>query len=86
MVNTFLPYPDFEASAQILDYRRLGKHLVEAKQILDAMYDSSRGYYNHAATRMWRGYEEALKVYFNAISREWVRRGYVHNLGFYEAE
>ena len=34
-MQTFLPYPDFVKSAQCLDYRRLGKQRVEAKQILE---------------------------------------------------
>lgn len=33
MVNTFLPYPCARASAQALDFRRLGKQRVEAYQI-----------------------------------------------------
>lgn len=82
-MQTFLPYPDFKASARVLDYRRLGKQRVEAKQILTALNDSDYGWQNHPAVNMWRGYAEALKVYFNAISQEWIRRGYQHNLGFF---
>jgi len=33
-MQTFLPYPNFDASAAVLDDRRLGKQRVEAKQIL----------------------------------------------------
>lgn len=33
-MQTFLCYPDFNKSAQVLDYRRLGKQRVEAWQIL----------------------------------------------------
>ena len=32
---TFLPYPDFQKSAQVLDRQRLGKQRLEAKQILE---------------------------------------------------
>jgi hypothetical protein len=32
MVNTFLPFPSFEASARCLDNKRLGKQRVEAYQ------------------------------------------------------
>lgn len=32
---TFLPYPDFEKSAKVLDRQRLGKQRLEAKQILE---------------------------------------------------
>ena len=85
-MQTFLPYPDFSASARVLDYRRAGKQRVEAFQILKALYDSNYGWQNHPAVKMWRGYEEALKVYFNAVSLEWVKRGYQHTMGFFEVE
>lgn len=39
MVNTFLPYPSFEESARVLDWRRLGKQRVEAQQILRVLED-----------------------------------------------
>jgi hypothetical protein len=32
MVNTFLPFPSFEASVRCLDNKRLGKQRVEAYQ------------------------------------------------------
>ena len=36
-MQTFLPYPDFAASAAALDDRRLGKQRVEALQVLRAL-------------------------------------------------
>ena len=36
-MQTFLPYPDFAASAAALDTRRLGKQRVEALQVLRAL-------------------------------------------------
>lgn len=36
-MQTFLPYPNFLASAMVLDYKRLGKQRVEAHQILKAL-------------------------------------------------
>jgi hypothetical protein len=75
-MQTFLPYSDFAASARALDYRRLGKQRVEAFQILKALRDPSYGWQNHPAVRMWRGYDTALKMYYNAIRLEWIRRGY----------
>lgn len=76
-MQTFLPYPDFERSAAALDYRRLGKQRIEAYQILQTLQNpEQRSWRNHPAVRMWRGYEDALRVYMNAMIREWVRRGY----------
>ena len=75
-MQTFLPYPDFEKTAQVLDYRRLGRQRVEAYQILRTLSGLSRGWSNHPAVRMWRGYELALSAYMNSMIREWVHRGY----------
>jgi hypothetical protein len=83
-MQTFLPYQSFTQSARCLDYRRLGKQRVEAMQILDALEGRKKGWANHPATLMWKGCETALKLYFNCISEEWVRRGYKHNMGFFD--
>jgi hypothetical protein len=39
-MQTFLPYEDFTLSAQVLDYRRLGKQRVEALQIYNVLVDN----------------------------------------------
>jgi len=79
-MQTFLPYSDFTLSAQSLDSKRLGKQRVEAKQILDVLYGRSTGWRFHPAVRMWVGFEKALEFYFDEISKEWISRGYVHNM------
>jgi hypothetical protein len=75
-VQTFLPYEDFTASAEVLDYRRLGKQRVETWQILNALAGKTKGWVNHPASRMWRGHETALALYGETVCREWIRRGY----------
>jgi hypothetical protein len=75
-VQTFLPFADFEASARALDTRRLGKQRVETLQIARALTRPGHGFRHHPAVRMWRGYEEALGAYGDAVCREWVRRGH----------
>ena len=75
-MQTFLPLPNFAASAACLDNRRLGKQRVEAYQILRALRGLSKGWVNHPATVMWRGYESALEQYLRAMILEWVARGY----------
>jgi len=82
-MQTFLPFPSFTLSAKALDYKRLGKQRVEAHQILNTLTGLSNGWSNHPAVLMWKGYEDALKIYFNTISKEWISRGYNHNMGFY---
>jgi hypothetical protein len=75
-MQTFLPFPDFEQTAALLDPRRLGKQRVEVLQICNALHRTSGGWVNHPVTRMWRGYEPALVAYGLAIVREWTRDGH----------
>jgi hypothetical protein len=75
-VQTFIPYSDFYESASVLDMKRLGKQRVETLQILNALAGLSKGWVNHPATKMWRGYETALVQYGIAICQEWQMRGY----------
>ena len=75
-VQTFLPFADFDASARVLDDRRLGKQRVEALQVLRAATRPRYGWRHHPAVLMWRGYEEALGAYGVAVCREWCRRGH----------
>lgn len=76
-MQTFLPYPTFEKSLRCLDRLRLGKQRVEAKQILDLVTGvKDNNWKNHPAVRMWMGYDEALKLYYNEALCEWERRGY----------
>lgn len=74
-MQTFLPYPDFVASAAVLDDRRLGKQRVEALQVLRAVTRATYGWQRHPAVRMWMGYPEAVAAYGLAVCDEWVRRG-----------
>lgn len=80
-MQTFVPYGgDFAANAAVLDRARLGKQRVEAWQILNALRGLSKGWTNHPATRMWRGYESALAQYGANMCREWILRGYNDSL------
>ena len=91
-MQTFLPYRSFIKSVQALDYRRLGKQRVEARQIYNTLLQKRLGittktnrqtgkvrkigWLNHPAVLMWLGYEDALAQYHNLCIEEWVRRGY----------
>jgi hypothetical protein len=83
-MQTFLPFSDFKESIEVLDYRRLGKQRVETFQVLNILLGrtTSKGWVNHPVTRMWRGFEEALKVYQNITIAEWIKRGYNNNMSF----
>lgn len=80
-MQTFLPYADFDASARVLDMKRLGKQRVEVLQILKALSDPMYGWQNHPATKMWRDYEGALVFYGVCICQEWRNRGYKDTCG-----
>jgi hypothetical protein len=75
-MQTFLPYPDFVASAEVLDYRRLGKQVTECRQILDALHEVTKGWVNHPVTHMWKGSELALCGFAYACEDEWEKRGF----------
>ncbi|GAB2470193.1 MSMEG_6728 family protein [Jatrophihabitans fulvus] len=79
-VQTFLPVADFAKSARILDDARLGKQRVEAFQIIRTIDGVTRGWRNHPAARMWRGYEPALIEYALATCDEWDRRGHADSV------
>ena len=82
MVNTFITYWDVDEIAKSLDYKRLGKQRVEAYQLWRANKEITKGWRNHPAARMWKGYECALATYTNAMIREWIKRGYKNNMEF----
>lgn len=75
-MNTFLPYADFTKSAKCLDRQRLGKQRVEIYQILRALHGETKGWVNHPATKIWKGFEGALIDYGIFICNEWIKRGY----------
>jgi len=64
-MQTFLPYADFNKSAEALDNRRLNKQILEGYQILKVLGnpDPRAGWRNHPAVKMWRGHEFSLFGY-----------------------
>lgn len=75
-MQTFLPYPSFQRSAQALDMKRLGKQRVECLQILNVFAGVRSGWGNHPITRMWTGHEQWLLLYGIKVCHEWTGRGY----------
>ncbi len=74
-MQTFLPFPDFQQSAAVLDQARLGKQRVEALQTLRALVIPEYGWQSHPAIQMWMGYVPALTMYGLAMVDEWTARG-----------
>ena len=87
-MQTFLPYPDFQKSAECLDDRRLNKQILEASQIYKIVKENRRtgGWTNHPAVRIWRGYADALALYHNICLREWLKRGRNHSFNPIEVD
>ncbi len=81
-MQTFLPYANVKKSVKCLDSKRLGKQRVEAFQILNILLNRTKtsGWRNHPAVKMWKGHENALKVYFNESVEEWISRGYKNTM------
>jgi hypothetical protein len=75
-VQTFLPYPDFDASARSLDVKRLGKQRVECIQIVRGLTRSDYGWRHHPAVLMWKGYEESLGRYAFTCCEVWGELGF----------
>jgi len=76
VVQTFLPYADFEQSARALDAKRLGKQRVETIQVIRALAREKYGWAHHPAVLMWRGYEEALGRYGLTMVDVWTELGF----------
>lgn len=76
-MQTFLPYKDFDESAQALDSKRLNKQVLEGYQILKVLSnpDPRAGWRNHPAVKMWRGFEHGLLDYVMAMVAEADKRG-----------
>jgi hypothetical protein len=90
-IQTFMPLAttDYSKQAEVLDNRRLNKQALEAWQILMVLVKldpanadrEPKGWVNHPAVKMWKGYEQALVEYTLAMVAEWHRRGYNSTIG-----
>jgi hypothetical protein len=82
-MQTFLtdtPYQNY--GFEYLDRRRLVKQLLETRQIMTALTDTTKGWTNHPATNMWRGKEDMLFDYACSNARELEKRSYAFNNNF----
>lgn len=83
---TFLPYEDYEKSVKVLDNKRLGKQRVECLQLINILEgkQTSNGWKNHPALKMWVGHIDSLKFYCNCCIDEWVDRGFKNTMKKYD--
>jgi len=83
-MQTFLPVPSFQETAQLLDRQRLNKQALEAWQIMmtnlkldpEGNPRAPKGWRTHPAVLMWKGHDMALLEYIRAMVSEWTLRGY----------
>jgi hypothetical protein len=88
-IQTFLPYPDFDRCAAVLDDRRLGKQRVETLQVMQVILRLRwnnpagvietfvpKGWRSHPCVLMWQEHGCALGQYQGAICDEWISRGF----------
>ena len=86
-MQTFLPYSNFQKTAEVLDWRRLGKQRVEGMQIINTILNpKQKGWQKHPIVIMWTPYVQALMLYTNTIINEWIKRGYNNNMKLYEID
>ena len=84
-MQTFLPYSNFNKTAEVLDWRRLGKQRVEGMQIIKTILNpEAKGWKNHPIVIMWTPYVQALQLYTNTMITEWIKRGYNNNMKLYD--
>lgn len=78
-MQTFLPFPSFADSAEVLDNKRLNKQRVECLQIYNVLTTPLAqrvGWHNHPAVLMWAGHTNSLLSYWKFIEIECERRGF----------
>ena len=84
-MQTFLPYSNFQKTAEVLDYRRLGKQRVEGMQIINTIVNpNQKSWQKHPIVIMWTPYVQALMLYTNTMINEWVKRGYNNTMTLYD--
>ena len=83
---TFCPLTDVNAIAQLLDNKRLNAQRTEAGAILKWLRTPKRyaRFQTAGFCTMWAHNMEALAVYYNAMLREWLARGFNVVVGKFE--
>jgi hypothetical protein len=78
-MQVFVPSTDLSYVAKSLDLKRLGKQIIECRQIGLAITNPDYGWQHHPAVNMWRGHLKGLMIYATFMDTEWkIRRGKQH--------
>jgi hypothetical protein len=82
-MQTWITDTDISVSAHNLDRQRLGAQMYEGIHILaslcgvcDKLVNPKRDVSSHPASKLWKGYEDALFAYLCIHIIEWDSRGY----------
>ena len=76
-MQTFMPFDDYQDTADILDNKRLNKQILEGYQILKILSGASPSgaWRNHPAVLMWKRSEHHLSNYIDTLVVEANHRG-----------
>lgn len=80
---TFVVDGDIVKAVSLLDNKRLGKQRVEAYQLIRILEGKSDSWKSHPALKMWIGYLDGLKYYYNCCVNEWIKRGKNNTMEIY---
>lgn len=72
---TYLPYPNYDQTAAVLDSSTLGAARGWTRFILRVVTGHEKAFQHHPSTLMWLGYAESLSNYGCALHDEHNRRG-----------
>ena len=77
-MQIFSPVADFQEIANCLDNKRLNKQKIEIFQILNciSLGENARGWKNHPAVKMARGYEQFFIEYALIIANKCLANGW----------
>lgn len=76
----YMPYPDFQRSVEVLDYRRLNVMMISCFNLLSFYSKAHTSLaiprYHGIGMWAWFGYEKALLKLAETCEKEWLKRGY----------
>lgn len=73
-MQTFLTHPSYAITFRQLDKKRLGNQRLETSILLESI-TVGNGWSKHPASKMWVGYERALRQYLRHNILAWIEQG-----------
>lgn len=66
-MQVFIPYSSPIDVAECLDRKRLNKQIIEAGQIIDAIFGYGKGWFNHPVVKMYKNDVGWLRNYYHCL-------------------